>query len=238
MKNIALALGISLLPFPYMPALADSHGPDVERIPSQLLIENFDSDFAFGTVDASIPPLPEAALELIKHFEGWFPTAYDDPVGYCTIGYGHLIALQTCATVDLGGFEGGISRFEGEEILAEDTTGARQAVYELVEVDLTEEQFGALTSFVFNVGRRNFANSTMLQLLNAGGYRQAQREFRRWVYARGERLPGLEIRRSCEAVLFSGSYNAPSNGEFDRGQCIQLDFDGAAGSPIDIISGE
>jgi hypothetical protein len=33
-------------------------------------------------------------LRFIGHFEGFFAQPYNDPVGYATVGYGHLIGLR------------------------------------------------------------------------------------------------------------------------------------------------
>jgi hypothetical protein len=33
----------------------------------------------------------DAGLALVKHFEGYSPTVYEDAAGYPTIGFGHLI---------------------------------------------------------------------------------------------------------------------------------------------------
>lgn len=71
-----------------------------------------------------------------------------------------------------------------------------------VTVCLSQNQLDSLASFVFNVGGRNFAQSTLLSRLNAGNYAGAGAQFGRWVYAGGRVLPGLVSRRAAEAALF------------------------------------
>ncbi len=51
--------------------------------------------------------------------------------------------------------------------LREDLGVTENAVRQLVDVPLSQGQFDALVSFVFNVGRSAFSNSTLLRLLNA-----------------------------------------------------------------------
>ena len=175
---------------------------------------------------------------MIKDFEGWVPSAYNDPSGYCTIGYGHLIALKRCEEIDLGDFKRGLAPSEGEALLQRDTASARLAVQSDVNVDLNDDQFGALASFVFNVGKTNFRNSTLLRILNAGNYSQSPSEMKRWVSSKGKVLPGLVQRRSCEAALFEGEVKLTRDGRFDRGACANLGITGGVGPAIDIEKGE
>lgn len=217
---------------------AENHGPDVDRFPAQSLVEQFEEDFSAAQSNTEIRPMIPVATELIKHFEGWFPKAYDDPAGYCTIGYGHLLALKQCSQTKLGAFADGLSLDQGEILLLEDSREARKAVQSLVKSDLTDEQFGALSSFVFNVGVGNFSKSTILKLLNIEEYDRASLEFQRWVRAKGQVLPGLQVRRGCEAALFVGQLKLGDDRLFDRSQCIELGAAPTAGDLIDIETGE
>jgi lysozyme len=193
----------------------------------------------FGAAPTTgVRPIQPLALDLIKHFEGWFPEVYDDPVGYCTVGYGHLLAFSPCSSIDTSAFSGGLTLEKGEDLLEADTSGARYAVQRLVTADLNDEQFGALTSFVFNLGRGNFSKSTLLRLINIGEYDRASSEFGRWVLAGGRVLPGLEIRRACERALFVGSLKYGPNGEFSRDNCMEFGAAPIAGELIDIYVGE
>jgi GH24 family phage-related lysozyme (muramidase) len=72
----------------------------------------------------------------------------------------------------------------------------------LVETPLTDNQFGALVSFTFNLGRGNLAKSTLLRKLNGGDYDGAAIEFNKWNKAGGKVLAGLVARRAAEAELF------------------------------------
>lgn len=90
-----------------------------------------------------------------------------------------------------------------EALLKSDLTDAEYAVHSNVKVPLTDNQFSALVSFVFNLGAGSLKKSTLLRLLNAGDYRGAEAEFVKWNRAGGKVLPGLTKRREAEANLFA-----------------------------------
>lgn len=199
------------------------------------------------TEATSPPEIPGYALNMIAHFEGWFPQKYDDPAGYCTIGYGRLFAKKTCASltnseitahVTLEEWKDGISEERGLELLSEDLLIARRFVGKIVTVDLSSDQFGALVSFTFNVGGGNLQRSTLLAKTNRRDYAGAEREFARWVRAGGQVLRGLQIRRSCEAMLFSGALSKRTSEEFSRLECQSFAATTSGLQLIDIEAGE
>ncbi|MBK1837601.1 lysozyme [Azospirillum sp. YIM B02556] len=144
-------------------------------------------------------PICQAAVDLVKHFEGLYLTAYLCPAGVPTIGYGHT------ANVTMGET---ITAEQADAFLAADLTAAAGHVDALVTVALNDDQRGALSSFVFNLGAGSLQSSTLLKLLNAGDYAGADGQFGRWVYAtvngKPTKLPGLVARRAAEAALFQG----------------------------------
>lgn len=145
-------------------------------------------------------PINRAGLDLIKSFESLRLTAYRDPVGIWTIGYGH-----TGPDV-YPGLE--ISKIEAEQLLADDLRMSEESVRELVSVSLNDNQFAALVSFAFNVGGGALKGSTLRKKLNQKDYRGAAGEFSKWVYGtiKGKKvlLPGLVRRRAQERNLFLG----------------------------------
>lgn len=173
----------------------------------------------------------QAAVDLVKHFEGLQLKAYLCPAGVPTVGYGH-----TGPDVRLGMT---INEVQAEQLLADDLAEAAAAVDKYVRVPLPENPRGALSSFVFNLGAGAFASSTLLQRLNLGDTTGAAAQFGRWTKARvgGELvdLPGLVARRAAEAALFtSGSWEptaspspqpqavtAPKGSDADRIRRIQ-----------------
>lgn len=211
--------------------------PPADRVPARTLVEELQ-----GSLGASPPagarPINSITVELIKHFEGWSAEAYDDPAGYCTIGFGHLIALKLCRDSDVKKYNPPLDTSEGERILEEDTRSARVVVQESVKVALNAAQFGALVSFTFNVGKGNFARSSLLRFINSGRNDLAEQEFARWVQAGGKTLPGLSIRRACEQMLFTGRLKLDAQGAFNRNACYSLGITPSTTFLIDIDRGE
>jgi len=80
---------------------------------------------------------------------------------------------------------------------------ANAVVDRYVKVPLSETERAALIDFIYNVGSGNFASSTLLRKLNAGDRQGACAEYRRWVYAKGQRYKGLENRREVSEWLCS-----------------------------------
>ena len=146
-------------------------------------------------------------LSFIKSHEGLRLSAYRDPVGIWTIGYGHTGTAKQGQT---------ITRAQADALFIKDVQEAEKAVKSLVRVPLNPNQFGALVSFVFNAGAFKFRGSTLLKKLNAGDYKGAADEFLRWDKAgcntgQGcQRLPGLTKRRAEERNFFLGGSGAGS----------------------------
>lgn len=132
------------------------------------------------------------ALGIVAH-EGMRTVAYKDPIGVVTVCAGHT------KTAKLGQVK---TEAECAELLKSDVKDAEKAVKRLVEVPLTQAQFNALVSFVFNVGETNFAKSTLLKKLNANDCWGAGAEFSKWTLAGGKELPGLVKRRADERKHF------------------------------------
>lgn len=130
---------------------------------------------------------------MIKKFEGLKTKAYLCPAGVLTIGYGHTHGVIT----------GDVCTAEQAEVwLKEDCLVAELTLSADVNVSLSQNQFDALVSFIFNLGSGNFIKSTLLQKLNARDYAGAADEFGKWVNAGGRKLPGLVKRRAAEKMLF------------------------------------
>lgn len=210
------------------------------HITSRVQIEALEST-SLGAAD-TIPPrsLLPLALDVIKEYEAWVPRAYNDASKYCTIGFGHLIALKPCASVlpQVAEYNPPISKAAGLTLLDGDTAVARRAVKRHVNTQLTDEQFGALSSFVFNVGEANFANSTLRRYLAEGDFKRAARQFGRWVSSKGIVLNGLINRRACEAALFENKLSFRADGKFYREDCEALGALPANDTLVDVESGE
>lgn len=132
-------------------------------------------------------------LDIIKKSEGLKLRAYKDTGGVWTIGYGHTRGVKPSDVC---------TRQQAERWLASDVGDAEDDIRNLVRVDLNDNQFSALVSFVFNIGGDQFRKSTLLKNLNAGDYDLAADEFLRWVYDNKKPQGGLETRRQMERALF------------------------------------
>lgn len=139
-------------------------------------------------------------IELIKAFESFFPHAYRDPVGVWTIGWGHTDGVE----------EGDvINEEEGETYLKTDLRETERYLKHYVQVPLTQHQFDALVSLVFNMGIGNFVKSDVYKFLNRGNYAEACKQFSRYVNGthrdtgETEEFPGLVRRRAAEMALWN-----------------------------------
>jgi lysozyme len=141
-----------------------------------------------------------ACRALVRQFEGCRLQAYLCPAGVPTIGVGHTRGVKLGARC---------SQEQADLWLTQDLDDAGAAVASLVKVPLTQGQFDALTSFVFNLGMRRLAESTLLILLNKSDYHGAAAQFARWVRSDGQVLDGLVRRRAAEAKLFEPAEVAP-----------------------------
>ena len=135
----------------------------------------------------------EAGIALIKSFEGCRTVAYQDAVGVWTIGYGHTIDVKEGMT---------ITQHQCDVMLEVDIETYENYVKKQVKVSLTQNQFDALVSWVYNLGPTNLRKSTMLKVLNAGKYDEVPYQMKRWNRAGGKVLKGLVLRREAEAELF------------------------------------
>ncbi|ERK18600.1 Mur1 [Pantoea sp. AS-PWVM4] len=134
-----------------------------------------------------------AGMELIKRSEGLELKAYRDSVGVLTIGYGHTFGVKPDDVV---------TPLQAEKFLRDDLSVAELTVNTSVKVKITQGQFDAMVSFVFNLGAGNFVKSTLLRKLNAGDYKGAAAEFGKWTFAGKKELPGLVRRRAAEKGMF------------------------------------
>ena len=133
------------------------------------------------------------ATLLIKSFEQLRLNSYLCPAGVWTIGYGHTDGVNQGML---------ITEKTADAFLKQDIRNAEHSINQM-DVELTQEQFDALVSFVFNVGVRAFNVSTLRKkILKNPNDPAIADEFRRWVYAGDKKLPGLIKRREQEIKLY------------------------------------
>ena len=157
--------------------------------------------------------ISDQGINLIKKFEGLakvepdgMVTPYKCPANVMTIGYGHTKGVKKKMR---------ITTDEAENILRDDLRSFEAEVKNMVDVPLSQYQFDALVSFVFNLGAANFKSSTLLKKLNAGDYAAVPAQLMRWNKARVggklQPLTGLTRRRTAEAALFTMDAQLPSD---------------------------
>ena len=161
--------------------------------------------------------ISQRAIDLVKSYEG-IPDGdpatvnidpYMDPVNIWTIGWGHAIRYggrflkgEADRAQARALYPDGITIDQAEVLLHADLIDTGRDVLAMLAVALNDNEFGALTSFAFNVGANNLRSSTLLKKLNADDRAGAADQFTRWVYADGKKLPGLVRRRAAERALF------------------------------------
>ena len=134
-------------------------------------------------------------ISLIQKFEGCELEAYQCSAGVWTIGYGHTKDVVEGMT---------ITKEQAEQMLVDELHEYENYINEYVTVALSQNQFDALVSWVYNLGPANLKASTMLKVLNSGKYEDVPAQMKRWNKAGGKVLEGLIRRREAEACLFKG----------------------------------
>jgi lysozyme len=135
----------------------------------------------------------DLAVRLIKQLEGFTPTPQWDVNGWA-IGYGTHLENPPKQ----------ITRQEAESLLRQQVDLITKRLDQAIRVPLADHQWAALISWAYNIGAAAALKSKLIAALNRGDAAEAARQFERWVYVKGKRLPGLEARRRRERAVFEG----------------------------------
>lgn len=156
-------------------------------------------------------------INILKQLEGSVKIAdkhviYDDKTGKpvaagapmprgATIGYGHLIKQGE-------DFKSGLDEAAATELFRTDVAMAERAVQNNITVPITQNQYDALVIFAYNIGVRNFANSTVVKYVNNPDFRSSvypnlESAWRAWNRTNGAVSPGLINRRQRELNLYN-----------------------------------
>ena len=139
--------------------------------------------------------ISQEGLSLIKKFEGCELEAYKCAAGVWTIGYGSTKGVEEGNT---------ITQEEADKLLLDEMEEYEGYINDMVKVDLKQNEFDALVSWVYNLGSSNLSSSTLLQKLNTKEWDDVPNQIKRWNKAGGKVLQGLIRRREAEALLFEG----------------------------------
>lgn len=150
-------------------------------------------------------------LDLIKEFEGFVPTTEDDGFGNPTVGYGHVVSYRSDSSGTAAGKRAAFEKKYGRVLSQADAVkllrSDLESKYEpyvdaAVKVPVTQNQYNAIVSAVYNLGPSFVNGSTFIKKLNALDYSGAANEFLKWDMANGKHVAGLTRRRKAERKLF------------------------------------
>ena len=141
--------------------------------------------------------------------EGVVLTPYRDVANLLTIGVGHLLTRSELSSgklvigLEQVKWKDGITEEQAMALLRKDLESAERVVWQDDGRSLTDGQFDALVSFVFNVGVGAYLGSTLRKKLLAGDLAAVPEQMKRWDRAGGIRVAGLARRREAEAALWN-----------------------------------
>lgn len=138
--------------------------------------------------------MAKANTDLAREFEGCYLSAYRDPVGIWTIGWGHTGPEVVAGLV--------WTQAQADEHLRADFASFEAGVERLLQHPATQGQFDAMVDLAYNIGLGAFGNSTVLKCFNSGDLLGSARAFCLWSKAGGQYLEGLIQRRAAETVRF------------------------------------
>jgi len=143
--------------------------------------------------------ISQKGIDLIKKFEGLRLKAYKDSGGIYTIGYGHTGEEAQPGNI--------ITYKEAEILLRKDLQYAIDSINS-INIELTQNQFDALCSLVYNMGFSRLVNrySYLFNMIKANPYNEkiiALWEITGIKDKRGKIIKGLQLRRKLETQLYS-----------------------------------
>lgn len=142
-------------------------------------------------------------IDFIKAEEGLRLKVYKDIAGYSTIGYGHKLTKREVGKLNV------ITKAEAETLFMGDIWMPTMFINATVRVPLTQNQFDALASWIFNFGVGRFDRSTLLKVLQQGDFKAAANEILKWnkYFDQDEQIykvdKRLDARRKREYALFN-----------------------------------
>jgi lysozyme len=146
---------------------------------------------------------------------------YEDIAGRCTIGYGHTFwnshhpegkgcsrEVQEWYTAHPLPYTGPDGKESAESFLQSDIEKSELAIERNIITDLTQAQFDALVSYIFNVGEGKLIEKKIPELINNGNHEESAAAIARGpITSGGVELDILKERRKAEAHLFlTGDY--------------------------------
>lgn len=144
------------------------------------------------------------ACQIAQEFEGYRGDAYLCPAGVPTIGYGTTVYPdgQRVTLTD-----GHCDEAQAMEYLEHEMKKCLDAVIEASPnlKEQSDEMQAAIADFAYNLGHNAYRTSTLRKRIDAADWADVPNQLRRWVYAGGKKLAGLERRREAEIKLIKSS---------------------------------
>ncbi len=160
-------------------------------------------------------------VEFVAAWEGFKPVPSPDRLvpRVWDIGHGHVLTQADVGHPILGRFYDAarfidlkaapLTRDEGLALLAEDLEGYAEEVDAMSEPTvLSQNEFDALCSIVYNCGAKAISSSTLMRRVRENNIFAAADEWPRWNRAGGRLVPGLANRRQAELrILMDADYS-------------------------------
>ena len=146
----------------------------------------------------------DKAIKLIKHHEGVRSKPYKCPAGLWTVGVGTLIGDGKSLPPEWN------RKFTMEEVdalLRKELAYIERRIGVYITYPISQDQFDALCSFVYNLGLGTLQRSILRQRLNRGDIEGAAEELLTYNKAKDPKtglkkvLKGLDLRRKAECLL-------------------------------------
>ena len=175
----------------------------------------------------TVSGISDELVEFVADFEGFYATPYNDPAGFATVGYGHLLGYRPVAAsdhrarwVEGQAVAGRVTEAEARTLLAE----SLREKYEPPVLALFErggpfygkfEQtfYDGLVSAVYNLGPGAVTPGTtgfetIGRAIASGDRRAVADSLLLYDRAGGQQLPGLTRRRKAERrLILTGNYS-------------------------------
>ena len=148
--------------------------------------------------------ISQKGIDFIKSHEALRLKAYQDSKGVWTIGWGHTKNVHPGDV---------ITREQAEQFIRDDFAWVERTLNaDLVagrdKPLVTQNEYDALCSLVFNIGSQAYLDSTVRRKIKQGDKMAAAHAFGLWVYSNHKFIQGLANRRADEVRLFLQSGQA------------------------------
>lgn len=147
----------------------------------------------------------DQGIRLIAKFEGLKLRPYKCPAGLWTVGFGTLIGDGKSLPSE---WNRTFTFDECMDMLKKSLRSKERGIKRLITYPLTQNEFDAIVSFVYNLGLGCLQRSTLRQKLNRGDKEGAIASLLKYNKARIngtlQEVRGLTRRRLAEAKLFRG----------------------------------